>query len=72
MGDSPRARIVSRRLSLFVLSLFMLHLEPFIGSTLGLFLRDPVSLLYLADKLVAPPRDLIQIIVGELSPFFLG
>src|ERR1700720_1067127 len=37
----------------------------------GFFLGDSVSLLDLADQLIAFSTDSLQVVVGQLSPFFL-
>ncbi len=47
------------------------HSEPFIGATYRFFLADAVSFLKLSDQLVALAVNLIQIILRQLTPFFL-
>src|SRR5579863_2002249 len=56
MGRS-RVRIVSAR--------------ELIDLALGLFFRDAVALLNPADELITFSTDALEIVVGQLAPFFL-
>jgi hypothetical protein len=45
--------------------------EELLELFLGFFLRDAVTLLQLANQLLASPFDDLEVIVGQFSPLFL-
>jgi len=45
---------------------------PFVGSLLSFFLHDSVTFLDLADQGLATAGDLVQIVVGQLTPLLPG
>ncbi|HUA83842.1 MAG TPA: hypothetical protein VMB85_08275 [Bryobacteraceae bacterium] len=44
------------------------HFHPVIGAAHGFFPRDTVSFLKLPDQLIALAVNLIEVIVGQLTP----
>jgi hypothetical protein len=50
----------------------MLRLQPLVNLLPGFVFRQPIPLLQLTGKLISLPSDVIQVIIGKLSPFLLN
>ena len=50
---------------------FMLCLQPLVSLLLRRLFGQAIPLLQLTRKLIALPSDVVQVIIGKLSPFLL-